>query len=142
MARKNISAEALLAMQEYEWQGNVRELENMIYRLVALNSEEIISKQSFMSELKATGKKAKPIGRTLEKNVEEHLKNYFAAHCEENFGDGLPPSGLYYRILPLVEKPLIEMTLAATGGNQLKAASVLGINRNTLRKKIAELGIG
>ena len=66
-----------------------------------------------------------------------HLEQYFAAHS----GDRLPPPGLYDRILPLIEKPLIEMTLAATGGNQVKAAQVLGINRNTLRKKIAELGI-
>ncbi len=75
--------------------------------------------------------------QTLQKDVEEHLQNYFAAHT----GGSLPPSGLYYRILPLVEKPLIELTLRATEGNQLKAAYVLGINRNTLRKKIAELRI-
>ena len=75
--------------------------------------------------------------QTLQKDVEEHLRSYFAAHT----GGALPPSGLYYRILPLVEKPLIEMTLHATEGNQLKAAYVLGINRNTLRKKITELGI-
>ncbi len=74
---------------------------------------------------------------TLEKNVEAHLRHYFAVHKAE----GLPPSGLYYRILPLIEKPLIEMTLRATGGNQLKAANVLGLNRNTLRKKIEDLGI-
>lgn len=74
---------------------------------------------------------------TLEQNVEEHLRDYFAAHE----GDSLPPSGLYQRILPLVEKPLIEMTLCVTSGNQLKAAHILGINRNTLRKKIKDLGI-
>lgn len=74
---------------------------------------------------------------TLEKNVEEHLRTYFAAHA----GETLPPPGLYARILPLVEKPLIEATLRATQGNQVKAAFVLGINRNTLRKKIAALGI-
>lgn len=72
----------------------------------------------------------------LQKNVETHLKRYFAAH-----GDALPPPGLYDRVLPLIEKPLIETTLRATGGNQVKTAHILGINRNTLRKKIAELGI-
>ncbi len=76
-------------------------------------------------------------GQTLQNNVEEHLRSYFAAHT----GGALPPSGLYHRILPLIEKPLIETTLQATDGNQLKAAYVLGINRNTLRKKISELGI-
>jgi len=83
---------------------------------------------------------ATPLPKTLEQNVMEHLQNYFAAHEGES-GVALPPSGLYARILPLVEKPLIEMTMLATGGNQLKAAYVLGINRNTLRKKIAELGV-
>lgn len=53
----------------------------------------------------------------------------------------LPAPGLYDRVMPLLEKPLIEMTLRATGGNQLKAAHVLGINRNTLRKKIRLLNI-
>jgi two-component system, NtrC family, nitrogen regulation response regulator GlnG len=75
--------------------------------------------------------------QTLRKDVEEHLRSYFAAHT----GGALPPSGLYHRILPLIEKPLIETTLQATEGNQLKAAYVLGINRNTLRKKISELSI-
>ena len=74
---------------------------------------------------------------TLEKNVEAHLRQYFAAHT----GGHLPAPGLYGRVLPLMEKPLIEMTLRATGGNQIRAASVLGINRNTLRKKIRALGI-
>lgn len=136
---KTLAPETILAMQEYDWQGNVRELENMMYRLSALYSEGVISKESFLSELKANNSKKTAVEqpKTLTKNVEEHLQNYFAAHA----GDSLPPSGLYYRILPLVEKPLIEMTLKATDGNQLKAAHVLGINRNTLRKKIAELGI-
>lgn len=74
---------------------------------------------------------------TLEKNVEAHLRQYFAAHGE----DRLPAPGLYSRILPLVEKPLIEMTLRATKGNQVKAAYILGLNRNTLRKKITGLRI-
>lgn len=90
-----------------------------------------------MSNTKEPDKQSNGQNKTLQKNVEEHLRNYFAAHDDGS----LPPSGLYYRILPLVEKPLIEMTLLATGGNQLKAAYVLGINRNTLRKKITEFGI-
>lgn len=72
-----------------------------------------------------------PQQSTLEESVEAHLRQYFNAHTGE-----MPAPGLYGRILPLVEKPLIEMTLHATGGNQLKAAEILGINRNTLHKKI------
>ena len=138
LSPKILDAETIAAMQVHDWPGNVRELENMMYRLSALYSESIIGKEAFLSESRA-GQKDERRRRpaTLEKNVEAHLRQYFAAHS----GDDLPPPGLYDRILPLVEKPLIEMTLRATGGNQVKAAAVLGINRNTLRKKIAELGI-
>lgn len=73
---------------------------------------------------------------SLTESTREHVKAYFARH-----GDTLPPAGIYDRLMPLVEKPLIEVTLQATGGNQLKAAALLGINRNTLRKKITQLGI-
>lgn len=74
---------------------------------------------------------------TLERSVETHLRQYFEAHS----ADGLPPSGMYWRILPLFERPMLEIALRATDYNQLKAAHLLGINRNTLRKKINELGI-
>lgn len=139
LSPKTLHPEAMKAMSEYEWMGNVRELENMMYRLSALYFEDVISKEAFLAETNSALPmlKAARNAQTLQKNVEEHLNNYFAAHN----GHSLPPSGLYYRILPLVEKPLIELTLKATGGNQLKAAHVLGINRNTLRKKITELGI-
>ncbi|MCE2926581.1 MAG: hypothetical protein LW823_02905 [Rickettsiales bacterium] len=73
----------------------------------------------------------------LQHIIEEHLKNYFAAHSNGQ----LPAPGLYNRMLPLLEKPLIEATLKACNGNQLKASKILGINRNTLRKKITELAI-
>ena len=72
----------------------------------------------------------------LSEMVAQQLENYFNAHDGE-----LPSSGLYNRIILEVEKPLINQTLIATNGNQIKAAQVLGLNRNTLRKKITELGI-
>lgn len=68
--------------------------------------------------------------------IRRHVQAYFDSH-----GEALPSSGIYDLMMPLFEKPLIEVTLAATGGNQLKAAKILGINRNTLHKKITELGI-
>jgi two-component system nitrogen regulation response regulator GlnG len=64
------------------------------------------------------------------------LQKYFAG-----FGRGLPPAGLYDRILAEVEPPLIIAAMTATRGNQIKAAELLGVNRNTLRKKIRERGI-
>ncbi|MBY0406419.1 MAG: sigma 54-interacting transcriptional regulator, partial [Rickettsiales bacterium] len=143
LSAKIIDAETIEAMQAYDWPGNVRELENMMYRLSALYSESIIARESFLAEIRTGQKKeegAEMPSATLEKNVESHLRQYFAAHNGAN-NNTLPPPGLYDRILPLVEKPLIEMTLRATAGNQVKAAFVLGINRNTLRKKITDLGI-
>ena len=68
--------------------------------------------------------------------LEHHLAAYFA-----EFGTSLPPDGLYDRILEDVERPLLVATMAAVRGNQLRAAKLLGINRNTLRKKLTDLGV-
>ena len=71
---------------------------------------------------------------TLSESIEQHLEAYFA-----QFGNDIPPPGLYHRILRELEAPLITVSLAATRGNQIKAAEMLGLNRNTLRKKIRDL---
>ncbi|HWP15112.1 MAG TPA: helix-turn-helix domain-containing protein, partial [Xanthobacteraceae bacterium] len=73
---------------------------------------------------------------TISTAMERHLSRYFA-----DFGDRLPPPGLYHRILREVEQPLLSAALAATRGNQIRAADLLGVNRNTLRKKIRDLDI-
>jgi two-component system nitrogen regulation response regulator GlnG len=73
---------------------------------------------------------------SLEDLVERNLAVLFAGAPE-----ALPPPGLYDRALESLERPLIRLTLSATRGNQIKAAEVLGINRNTLRKKIEDLGV-
>lgn len=72
----------------------------------------------------------------LAASVEQHLETYFAAHEE-----GLPAAGLYDRVVQEVERPLLTIALSACGGNQLKAAALLGLNRNTLRKKLRDLGL-
>ena len=72
----------------------------------------------------------------LSASVADHLQRYFDLH-----GDQLPPPGLYDRILREIEVPLLEIALDATGGNQLRCADLLGINRNTLRKKLSDLNI-
>jgi len=133
---KNLETEALAAMRDYSWPGNVRELEHMMYRLCALASESSISAEAVAREMRVEEGAASNTN-TVEQDIRAHLKLYFGAHGAYE----LPPPGLYDRILPLLERPLIEMTLAATGGNQVKAAHVLGINRNTLRKKITDLQI-
>jgi len=139
LPRKSISAEALDLLKEREWEGNVRELENLVKRLVALSAEDVIDasvvQREFASRPTLQGD-SRTAAETLGAAVESHLKRYFALH-----DDQLPPAGLYDRILKEVEMPLLTLTLAATRGNQLRAADLLGINRNTLRKKIRDLDI-
>ncbi|MEL6219841.1 MAG: nitrogen regulation protein NR(I) [Pseudomonadota bacterium] len=141
LPRKTLSSDAMEALQEHDWPGNVRELENMVKRLAALCPDELIPGAAVEAELAARGPEegGRGIGeaeRTLGAAVEHHLSRYFGMH-----GEQLPPPGLYDRVLREIELPLIALTLSATRGNQVKAADLLGINRNTLRKKIRELDI-
>ncbi len=136
---KIIDADGMERIAAYHWPGNVRELENLVRRLAVLYSEEVIGADIIDAELAESTSPPHPAaaeGEGLGGAVEHHLQQYFAAHK-----DGLPTAGLYGRVLREVERPLIALTLAATRGNQLKAARVLGLNRNTLRKKLRELDI-
>ena len=135
---KMIDQRALEQLKIYDWPGNVRELENVIRRLAALYSQETIGVDVIEAEL--FGRES-PITEEIKSNgiteaVEIHILNYFAAHKAV-----LPTGELYDQILKEVERPLITHTLAFTRGNQLKASEILGLNRNTLRKKIRELNI-
>src|SRR5580700_6879921 len=135
---KAIDAAALERLKSYDWPGNVRELENLIRRICALYGENLITARIVDRELQdQTATPAETGGPvTLSGLVERHLAQSFADQP-----DGVPPAGLYDRVLEDVERPLIQLTLAATRGNQVRAAEVLGLNRNTLRKKIQELGV-
>ncbi|HWD58397.1 MAG TPA: nitrogen regulation protein NR(I) [Stellaceae bacterium] len=132
---------AMERLRRYRWPGNVRELENLIRRLAALYSQEVIGVDVIESELAAAPAEVaagpEAVGdEGLGSAVERHINGYFVAHK-----GAMPAAGLYDRILREVERPLIIATLVATRGNQIKAAHVLGLNRNTLRKKIRELDI-
>jgi two-component system nitrogen regulation response regulator GlnG len=140
LPHKSMSKDALEALQRYRWPGNVRELENLVRRLAALYTDEIISSRIIDMEL--AGARAVPIANgeepaeTMSAAIERHLLKEFSSH-----GSGLPPAGLYDRILAEMERPLIALSLSATKGNQIRAAELLGLNRNTLRKKIRDLDI-
>jgi two-component system, NtrC family, nitrogen regulation response regulator GlnG len=136
---KRLDDAAMERLRSYSWPGNVRELENLIRRLAALYSEDVIGLSVIEAELGEVPDAVEPahnVGEGLAGAVEHHIRSYFAAHK-----GGLPAAGLYDRVLREVERPLIVLTLGATRGNQIKAAHLLGLNRNTLRKKIRELDI-
>jgi two-component system nitrogen regulation response regulator GlnG len=140
---KALDAAAVERLKRHSWPGNVRELENLMRRLAALCPTETIGAESVDAELvdasplpqpSAAGGQAVP--DTLGRAVERHIRDFLAAH-----DDGLAASDIYDRVIAEVERPLIRLTLAATRGNQIKAAAMLGLNRNTLRKKIRDLEI-
>ena len=139
---KTITNDAIEVLKKYTWPGNVRELQNFINKMVVLSRDQVISATEIMNELEVCSsvvqsnqdKDSAPDRFSIV--VETQLKRYFDLH-----GDNLPPPGLYDRVIKEIELPLIALSLAATRGNQLKASYLLGINRNTLRKKIKELDI-
>ena len=139
-ALRRLAPDARGLVRAYSWPGNVRQLENTLRRLMVTSAEAeitrseveaVLGNQPTMEPLKGGGE-----GEKLSASVAKHLKRYFDLH-----GGALPPAGVYQRILREVELPLIEIALDATAGNQAKCADLLGINRNTLRKKITDLDI-
>jgi two-component system nitrogen regulation response regulator GlnG len=143
LARKQVDVEAMDRLKRYRWPGNVRELENLVRRLAALYPQDTITGAIIDAELDAqpmslsvsSARTDRPQeSEGLSDAVERHLAEYFSG-----FRDTLPPPGLYHRILREIEGPLIGAALAATRGNQIRAAELLGVNRNTLRKKVRDL---
>jgi two-component system nitrogen regulation response regulator GlnG len=145
LPHKSLDAGAVERLRQHAWPGNVRELENLMRRLAALCPEETITADVVATELIDTAPpieaQATPVQsaagpETLSRAVERHIKEFFVTH---NDGNGV--TDLYDKVLAEVERPLIRLTLGVTRGNQIKAAAMLGLNRNTLRKKIRDLEI-
>jgi two-component system nitrogen regulation response regulator GlnG len=137
---KTLTPEAMGRLKSHAWPGNVRELENLVRRLAVLYAEDTLGEDVIALELEQARPQAPAAEAEADDSlggaVERYLERYFRAHA-----GGLPPPGVYDRLLREIERPLILRTLSATRGNQLKAADILGLNRNTLRKKIRDLDI-
>ncbi len=149
---KNLDAAAMDRLRRHPWPGNIRELENLTRRIAALYPQEVITDSLIENELglnaplqslalagQAETSKPRETGAAQEQFVsglERHVAELF-----RSFGDSFPPVGLYHRVLRDLEVPLIAATLSVTRGNQIKAAEILGLNRNTLRKKIRDLDL-
>jgi len=132
---KSIAPDAIRLMQNYSWPGNIRELENLVRRLSALYADESISLEIVQSELNVADRQPMSTSAGGPVDVSTAVETHVAQLLREH-EPNLPPPGLYQRVLDRVEAPLIAMALNACGGNQIKAADLLGLNRNTLRKKI------
>ncbi|CAI3923677.1 AAA-type ATPase [Commensalibacter communis] len=131
-----LSEQAIALLKDYHWPGNVRELQNLILRLVTFYPNQIVQEDLVLPNLEKKPYQHQEIGcLPLSTLIKNHIRRYFS----EN--KGLPINKLYAQMLAEVEKPLIEQTLIETEGNQIKAAAILGINRNTLRKKIKDFNI-
>ncbi len=140
LPRKTLDVSAIDVLRSHSWPGNVRELENLMRRLAALERGDTIGATAVLAGLGQGSRPAMATGALeptgLAEAAARHIERYLA-----EFGNGLPPGDMYNRILAEVERPLLRACLEATGGNQLKAARLLGINRNTLRKKLTDLGL-
>ena len=140
-APKALEPDALELLRKHRWPGNVRELENLMRRLAALYPQEGLSAEVVAAELaeavpSGVGLDVPAGSEPLAHAVERHIRQYLASAR-----DGLPMRDVYDQVIAEVERPLIALTLSATRGNQIKAAAMLGLNRNTLRKKIRDLSI-
>ena len=133
---KKIDNDAIEAMKSYKWPGNVRELENFILRISALYSEDLLNIEIIESELERLEGDNKNID---ELNLSSLIDHYFKRSKDKLLNNN--NKNIYSVIIEKVEKSLIENILDYTNGNQLKASKILGLNRNTLRKKIGDLSI-
>jgi len=142
-ATKVLDENAMSILGSYRWPGNVRELENLVRRLSVLYQQDIITSEIINVELASVTVSAgsqSGDGIAISSSLGEACEHYFDNLFRED-EDMSKRHGIYHKYLAQFERPLIKATLGATNGNQIKAAQILGLNRNTLRKKIKELEI-
>ena len=137
---KNFDESGINAIKNYDWPGNIRELENFIKKVSVLSSENIIDGYAVENYLSYSSNDQTNLN-LKKKNKKQSLKNYLEDFFEEffnSFGDNEENLNLYEKFLNEFEKPIIIQTLKYCNGNQMKASKMLGLNRNTLRSKMAK----
>ena len=133
LGKKYITPKAQELLLNHFWKGNVRELENVLKRAVVLASGDTIVPEDL--PLTILKERESENSRTIDNIFEEKFKDFVSKMCTVKKGN------LYEMLMKKVEKPLIKLVMEETNRNQIRAANILGINRNTLRKKIKDLGI-
>jgi len=134
---RSFSKEAVEELSARPWKGNVRELENFVQRLAVLSPGKLLRRDDVARELAradgAPDTSSAPMEQLVEERIREFLRRLGSALDSE--------TSLHALFVRQVERPLVKVVLEATAGNQIRAAAILGIHRNTLRKKVAELGL-
>ncbi len=131
LPRRTITRDAIRLLEPRQWAGNVRELRNVVFRLALMARDDVIDPDAVTASL--------PPKKLASENLSG--SSFTAALAEWLAGRQTPNGTLYQAASAAFEKPLFEHALKQTEGNQLRAAELLGINRNTLRKRLAELDI-
>ncbi|MEP1605538.1 MAG: sigma-54 dependent transcriptional regulator, partial [Marinomonas sp.] len=131
LPRRQLTRDAFRELENRQWRGNVRELRNVVYRLALMARDDTVDAQSVLDII---GKDNTSVEGTNESTMGKAVNQWL--------DNNRPPHGaVYHSALAAFEKPLIEHALEQTGGNQVRAAQLLGINRNTLRKRLGELDL-
>ncbi|MBI3992170.1 MAG: sigma-54-dependent Fis family transcriptional regulator, partial [Candidatus Lambdaproteobacteria bacterium] len=134
LAPRTLTPEAMARLMAYDWPGNVRELENVVKSLIILTASSVIGEADLPRNI--SGAAALPDrGKSFEESVLRHWSPTIEKVCAEN------GTGLLHELLSHLERPLIREVLERTRWNQVRAARILGINRNTLRTRMQALGI-
>lgn len=133
LPRKSLADDAAALLRLYNWPGNVRELKNLMQRLTVLARDTIIG-PDLLRQVLAVDEMAEPRATACEESLRESVRRWTREHL--TIGASKNQTNMHDRLLECVEPVLLSETLAAVDGNQIKAAAMLGINRNTLRKKL------
>jgi len=134
---RSFSKEAVEELSARSWKGNVRELENFVQRLAVLSQGKLLRRDDVARELARAEGTLETSSAPMEQLVEERIREFL-----RRLGPALDSeTALHDLFVRQVERPLVKVILEATAGNQIRAAAILGIHRNTLRKKVAELGL-